>query len=152
MLTLILTYLTVFLGLVAGVILAFIAKEELPTAKKHFIFLRDILVTLIMLFLLYFYDLNKIIIMIVTILTFLTLINLKLEKDNILYLILSIVLMLTYKDKTFFLIESILVFLYGFPAGTLFAMKHMKNIKELIKTFLTRYIWFFIPLIFAGYL
>ena len=145
MIGLILTYMVVFFGLVIGVALAYIAREELATGRKHFIFLRDIIVTLAVLFLLYFYDLNRFVILFMTIIVFLTLINLRLDNDHVLYFFLSVILMLTHKDTTFFEIESILVFLYGFPAGTLFAMKH-KDVRIIGKK-LVRYAWFFAPLI-----
>lgn len=134
----------VFMGIVSGIILAFIAKEELKQGKRYFVLMRNLLLALIVVFLLYFYYINKYLILIISVLLFLSLSKINLKKDYIVYWLTGIVLLLVSKNKDFLLIESILIFLYGLPAGTLFAMRFIKDWKVVVNKLFLCYGWFLV--------
>lgn len=129
-----------FLGLIFGAFLAFIAPEELEKGRKYFIILRNVLLALIFIFMIYFWRSYWIVVIFVALL----LLNLfKLEYTS--YMLLAIVLYISSKNIGFFLTESLLIFLYGFPTGTLFAYKFIKEKKIfIIKKLVLSYIWFLI--------
>ena len=80
-LTAILTSLVILLGLASGIAIAYFTKEELKPGKVYFIFLQNFLLTLIVIFLLYFYELNKNLILIVSLLVFMALIKINTGKN-----------------------------------------------------------------------
>ena len=136
-----------FSGLLIGMVLAFTAKEELKPGKKYFILMQKIILLLILIFLLNFFTINiylRIIIYILFIL--LMIINIK---SQIIYLALGVMFFLSSKDINLFIINSILIFLHGFPTGSLFTKKLIKKKKSFVlKNIFLSYFWFVaIPII-----
>lgn len=130
-----------FSGLLVGMLLAFTAKEELEPGKKYFLLLQKLTLLLILIFLLNFFNINLYLRIIIYILfIFLMTINIK---SQIIYPILAVVFFLSSKDINLFITNSILIFFYGFPTGSLFAKKLIKERKSFVfkKIFLT-YFWF----------
>lgn len=132
-----------FLGILIGMLLAFTAKEELEPGKKYFMLMQKIILLLIIIFLLNFFNINlylRIIIYILFIL--LMIINIK---SQIIYPALGVVFFLSSKDINLLITNSILIFLYGFPAGSLFAKKLIKKKKSFVlKNIFLNYFWFVI--------
>jgi hypothetical protein len=130
-----------FSGLLVGMLLAFTAKEELDPGKKYFILLQKLILLLILIFLLNFFNINLYLRIIIYILfIFLITINIK---SQIIYPILAVVFFLSSNDINLFITNSILIFLYGFPTGSLFAKKLIKERKSVVfKKIFLDYFWF----------
>ncbi len=132
-----LTNLIVFLGIGVGISLAYIAPEELKDGKRYFILLQNLLLPLILFFLLFFYKINLILNVVVSLVLFLLLFfylnsrkNSKIKYFD--YALLGIVFYLSIKDINLFLLESALIFIYGFPTGSLLSNARKKNVLEVI--------------------
>ncbi|MBU4284218.1 MAG: hypothetical protein KJ968_03855 [Nanoarchaeota archaeon] len=132
-----------FSGLLIGMVLAFTAKEELEPGKKYFLLLQKLTLLLILIFLLNFF--NVILYLRITIyilFIFLMTINIK---SQIIYPALAAVFFLSSKNPELFITNSILIFLYGFPTGSLFAKKLIKKRKSFVlKNIFLNYFWFVI--------
>jgi len=130
-----------FSGLLIGMVLAFTAKEELEPGKKYFILLQKLTLLLILIFLLNFFNINLYLRIIIYVLfIFLMTINIK---SQIIYPALATVFFLSSKNPELFITNSILIFLYGFPAGSLFAKKLIKKKKLFVlKNIFLNYFWF----------
>jgi len=130
-----------FLGLLAGMILAFTAKEELRPGKKYFLLLQKFTLLLILIFSLNFFNINLYLrIMIYVLFIILMAINIK---SQIIYPVLGIVFFISSKNPELFVINSILIFFYGFPSGSLFAEKLIKKKKSFVfNKLLLTYFWF----------
>ena len=133
-----LTNLIVFFGLIIGIILAYIAPEELKDGKKYFIFLQNFLLLLILFFLLYLYKFNLALNILISLALFFLLYfylnNKKHQKIKYIdYAFLGIIFYLSAKNTSLFLVQSALIFIYGFPAGSLLLKIKKKNI---LKVFL----------------
>jgi len=121
-----------YLGLIVGNILIFMAPEELKPGKKVFIFLRMILGLSMFIILLTYYLGDPIVfagIILLLILIF------ALYWKNIMseyyeYVILSIIFFLSYTNQTLFIIESLLIFIFGLPTASLYT--NYKKKKESI--------------------
>ncbi|MBU1204909.1 MAG: hypothetical protein KKE93_03315 [Nanoarchaeota archaeon] len=132
-----------FSGLLIGMVLAFTAKEELEPGKKYFLLLQKLTLLLILIFLLNFFNINLYLrITIYILFIFLMTINIK---SQIIYPALAAVFFLSSKNPELFITNSILIFLYGFPTGSLFAKKLIKKRKSFVlKNIFLNYFWFVI--------
>ena len=130
-----------FSGLLVGIILAFTAKEELKPGKKYFMLMQKITLLMILIFLLNFFNINLYLrITIYVLFILLMAINIK---SQIIYPVLGIVFFISSKNPELFIINSILIFLYGFPTGSLFAKKIIKKKKSFVfKRVILNYFWF----------
>lgn len=145
LLTYLLASLIAYLGLLVGIILIRMAPEEQKPGKKYFIFLKKILFTLILVPMFYFYNLNIIFsLALLCLLAALILGNkLKLDKPYLIYLLLGILFYLSARFIDLFVIEAVLIFLYGVPDASLAFSLKKKNYGEIfIKNLL-----FFVPAI-----
>lgn len=121
-----------FFGLFIGIILVKIAPEEQKPLEKYFVFLRKILLTLIFIFLVFFYfsDYFNLTILILYML-FLLFVEFKikysLKKSMTSYTILGILFFLSSKNINLFTIESSLILLYGMPTASLIYARKGKN-------------------------
>jgi len=130
-----------FSGLLVGMLLAFTAKEELEPGKKYFLLLQKLTLLLILIFLLNFFNINLYLRITIYIL-FICLMTINI-KSQVIYPLLAVVFFLSLKDMNLFIINSILIFLYGFPTGSLFAKKLIKKKKLVVfKKILLTYSWF----------
>jgi len=130
-----------FLGLLVGMILAFTAKEELEPGKKYFLLSQKLTLLLILIFLLNFFNINLYLRITIYVL-FIILIAINI-KSQIIYPVLGIVFFISSKNPELFVINSILIFFYGFPSGSLFTEKLIKKKKSFVfNKLLLTYFWF----------
>ena len=130
-----------FSGLLIGMLLAFTAKEELEPGKKYFLLLQKLTLLLVLIFLLNFFNIN-LYLRITTYVLFILLMAINI-KSQIIYPALAVVFFLSLKDINLFITNSILIFLYGFPTGSLFAKKLIKKRKLFVlKNIFLNYFWF----------
>lgn len=109
-------------GLLVGLLLAKIAKEELKPGKNYFIWLRNILLILAIIFVLYSFKLQLYLFLITGII--ITLLILKLNpKSFIGYPILALLFILSIKNTNLFILTSSIIFLYGLPTAALIKIK-----------------------------
>ena len=114
-----------YLGLFLGIILVKIAPEEQKPGTKYFIFLKKLIFFLVIISPLFFNGINATLLLFLSILTLVLLFNekiniiKKLERYHLIYFILGIVFFLSTKIIGLFIIESILIFLYGLPTASL---------------------------------
>ena len=132
-----------YLGLLLGIILIKLAPEEQKPGKKYFILLKKILFFLIIAFLLFSYRINYIFsaILLLFIIILMSTGKLNLSKSIIVYILFGFTLYFSYKIPDLFIIESILVFLYGIPNASLMLKKN--NYYDI----LVKNLWFFAPII-----
>ena len=134
-----------YLGLLAGIILVRMAPEEQKPGEKYFILIKKILFFLIMAFLLVYYKINLIFssFLLLFLLILMIIKKIKLEKSALAYFFLGIIFFLSSKMADLFIIESVLVFLYGIPAASLtFNVKRKNYLEVFVKN-----LWFFVPII-----
>ena len=132
-----------FSGLFAGMLLAFAAKEELNPGKKYFLLLQKLTLLLILIFLVNSFDIKLYLRIIIYVLfIFLMTFNLK---SQLIYPAIAVVFFLSSKNPDLFVINSILIFFYGFPTGSLFAKKLIKEKKSSVfKKIFLNYFWFIV--------
>lgn len=125
-----------YLGLLLGIVLISIAPEEQRPGIRYFIFFKQLLLLLILSFLLLFYEINLILALIILFLFAVSLFNKKidlikkLEKYYLVYFIFGIAFFISSKIIDFFVIESILIFLYGIPSASVIFNLKKKNYKD----------------------
>ncbi|MAE42463.1 hypothetical protein CMO93_01720 [Candidatus Woesearchaeota archaeon] len=134
-----------YLGLLLGIILIKLAPEEQKPGKKYFILLKKILFFLIIAFLLFFYKINMIFLLLLLLFMLVLMLTnkLELEKSPLVYFILGIIFFLSSKIINLFVIESILIFLYGVLTASLILNLKKKNYREVFVNNLL----FFLPVI-----
>ena len=110
-----------FLGLLVGIILIKLAPEEQKPGKKYFILIKKIILFLIIALFFIYLKINLIILFLLLIITLIMLTNKKitLESNLLVYLMLGIFFSLSSKIFYLFIIESVLIFLYGIPTSSL---------------------------------
>lgn len=111
-----------FSGLFIGMLLGYLAKEELKPGKKYFIWLQNIILILAAILVLYAFQLHIILFILIGLVITLALIYFK-PKAIIGYIILATLILLIIEKTNFFILISSLIFLYGFPAGSLILTK-----------------------------
>tara|TARA_Y100000310_G_scaffold92935_1_gene90521 strand:- start:1486 stop:1947 length:462 start_codon:yes stop_codon:yes gene_type:complete len=121
--TYILTLAVAYLGIVGGLILGKIAEEELKEGKRYFVLLQNVLFTLALTFMLVFNKLNIIVSSVIGAGVFLCLIYFRKRYEKyvskIAYDLFGVMFYFSSKIESLFIIESILIFLYGLPTGSL---------------------------------
>lgn len=132
-----------------GIILAYIAKEELKIGKKYFILLQKVILTLIPSFFLFYLLKENISLLILSILMFSILINSYNQKIKTYYIypVLALIFYFSSKNIDLFKIQAFLIFLYGFPTGSLLTKVKDKNyIKIVLKniSFIVIALFFFL--------
>lgn len=128
-----------FSGLFVGAYLARATKEEMPTASRYLPWMQKILVIAIVAFFLNILPVNLIIKVLIYALLIVSL--LKTPLTNMYFLIGFIFFMLANSDHLFTI--STLVFLYGFPTGSLFIINKKLKRFEVIKEVFLKY-WLFL--------
>jgi hypothetical protein len=126
-----------FSGVVIGAILAFNTKEEMPTAKKYLPLLQSIIFVTIVAVLLNYFKLN----IAVRVLVYAAVIFVLLRRQRLnLYPVLAATFFLLGQSSQSLFMVSALIFLYGFPAGSLYFM-HNKRMKwlELVRKVSVKY-------------
>lgn len=120
MLNYILASVIAYLGLVAGIIVIYFAKEEQKPGMPYFLLLQNLLVCISVSFLIYFLKLNIFINISLTFLTLLVLFLIKsIKKTYIIYPILGLILFASSQSQAFIAIQCSLVFLIGLSTSAL---------------------------------
>jgi hypothetical protein len=128
----ILAAIVTYLGLFAGMLLAFFTEEELKPGRKYFTIIRRICILLIFGSLFYYFIANKLILeVVITTIIFAVLayfcyhLGIRANKGErpisnsyMVYVVLAIVFYLSSKVIGMHILISSLLFLYGLPAGT----------------------------------
>ena len=152
-----------YLGLLLGVILRKIAPEEQKPGKKYFIFLKKAIFLLVLVFYLFFYNFNSTLSLILLAFTLILMLNkkLKLEKTGLTYFFFGLVFYLSSRILNLFIIETVLIFLYGIPTSSLILKKknysemrknakhflHTKNSRSEFFSVFIKNLWFFVPVL-----
>jgi len=125
-----------YLGIGVGIALSYIAKEELKAGKKYFILMQDIIFAIIVGVLMisfYFYWYWT-----VPVVLAMFWLSYKFEKQfgpsksTWFYPLLGILFFASSFKQTCFLINSSLIFIYGFPTGSLLFNHKEKNYGDLV--------------------
>ena len=134
-----------YLGLLLGVILIKLAPEEQKPGKKYFILFKKILLFLIIAIFFSFIKINAVIVILLLIILFFFLINKKitLESTVLTYILFGILFTLSFRIQNLFIIESVLIFLYGIPTASLILNVKKKNYKDVF----VKNLLFFVPVI-----
>ena len=134
-----------YLGLLLGIILIKLASEEQKPGKKYFILLKKILFFLIIAPLLFYYKTNPVLAIILLAFVVISILNKKinLERSSRVYFFLGVVFYLSSKFLNLFVIESILIFLYGIDHASLMLDLRKRNYLHIF----AKSLWFFVPLI-----
>lgn len=111
----------VYLGLLAGIIISFMTKEELKPGKRYFILLHNIIIAFILFFILEQTNLNVYLTLFLPLaVVIISFIFTELyKKSYLIYLIIGSIFYLSSRDLSYFLIISTLILFYGFLIGTL---------------------------------
>lgn len=132
MLSYILAVIISFLGLLVGSLLICMASEEQKPGKKYFVFVQNIILSLIIAFLLFFYNLNIFLIIIISIIVYLLSVYIKNpNRSYALYALFGVFFYMVFKNNNLLIILSILVFIYGLV--TAFLLTDVKNKKSILK-------------------
>ena len=126
----------VFLGLYCGVFLGFIAEEEIKPGKKYMHAFLNVLLTLIALTIIWFLKAPWIVLVICMVLLYYLfhLITKKSMFVQIAYFLFGVLVFASTISKEFFLISSSLMFLSGFPIGSMYVLKKLNESRSLILT------------------
>ena len=117
--------LVAYLGLISGLMLSIVAKEELKAGRKYFFILQKVLLVLIFSILLVLRPGYLPIFLSVIFMNYL-LVHKNLSSPMI-YLFLAGVFYLSSIRLDIFIVEASLIFLYGFPTGSIVASKSIKE-------------------------
>ena len=120
-----------------------LAPEEQKPGKKYFILLKKISFFLIIVSFLFFYKVNIILTTILLVFVIVLMLNnkLNLTKSALVYFFLGIIFYLSSKITDLFVMESVLIFLYGIPVASL-SLKRKNYFEVFVKN-----LWFFVPVI-----
>ena len=112
-------------GLLSGVALSYIASEELAAGQKYFIYLRSVLFILLSLAILYslYSSFLFLVPLFFVLFAILFVVDLKIE-SAMAYLFHYLAFLTAYFLIQDGILIAALLFLYGFPAGTLLRIKH----------------------------
>ena len=134
-----------YLGLLVGLILIKMAPEEQKPGKRYFILLKKILFFILFIPILYFYGIN--IIFSLALLSFVAALmlgnKLKLDKSYLVYFLLGIFFYLGSRFIELFVVEAVLILLYGIPNASLMLSLKKNNYNEIFINNLL----FFVPVI-----
>ena|SRR3989338_5214445 len=119
MLTNLLASLLAFSGIFAGILLAYFTKEEQQAGRPYFALMQDILLAMILFFFLFSLGWNIPATSILSITLLAILYSFPWLVNPLLYFFLGFMLLLLSPSSPFFITESVLVFLYGMPTGSL---------------------------------
>ena len=142
--------LATFTGPFIGMLIGYMAREELEDGKKYFRITEFFIILFLVLGFFFYFPHGTVSFLIF--LVFLTIsANKKYQQDSLIYGLFGILYFLSIIDIKLFMLTSSLIFLYGLPSGSLFLEKHLreKNIFKLIKRMFYSYGWYlFIALLF----
>ena len=142
--------LAVFSGLIFGIIVSFIAKDELKQGKPYFIAFQNLLVALTLGVLFYFYKLDLYFVVVAVLLIFFSLFLVSsIKKSYIIYPLLALLFYASSGIILFFVLESVLIFLCGFSTAGLLIKRKKDILPVILKHISFVVIANIIPLIFV---
>jgi len=117
----ILVSLIVYIGLIVGIVISYMAKEELKPGKRYFILAHNIILAFIIFFILEFLNANVYLTLFFPLIfiIFLFYYSEIYKKSYVLYPILGAFFYVVSKNPKMFLLMSTLTFFYGFLIGSL---------------------------------
>ena len=110
------------LGIFCGVVLGYIAKEELKPGKKYLILLQYVLIAVMIVLMVYFRFEEEIVFLFVAALFF-VIYKTRFKKQIMPEIYVLFALIFSKAPAAAFIVWSSLIFLYGFPTGSLLYMK-----------------------------
>ncbi len=121
-----------FFGLVFGMMVTFIAKDELRQGRNYFVALQNVIVASATGVWLFYLNLDLYFVVILTLLVFFTTyLNESARKSYIFYPLMAVLFYVSSGTNLFFVLESSLIFLYGFPTASLL-VKGKKDILSVL--------------------
>jgi hypothetical protein len=130
---LIISFLT-YLGLLVGIILSGMAKEELKPGKKYFVLMHNIVLAIIFYLVLNFFKINALLVFILPLVLVSVLFFYKelYKKSYIVYLLLGLASMFIFKDINYLIVCLTLIFFYGFLISALNIDFNKKNYYKIL--------------------
>lgn len=139
--------LIVFLGVFIGLLISYMAKEELKPGAKYFNILKHAVFLAI---LVVFFVKNPSIMFVLVIAAIIIAFSFSKHWETLYYYALGIIFFLSWKYNGFSLLAP-LMFLYGLPLGSLYLFHHIKEKKKkIILGLLRQYVGFFIVGLILG--
>ena len=130
----------IFAAVIAGMFLGLIAKEELKPGKKYILLLHYILLAIILVLSVYFFESNMLSIFFAAMVLYLFIFKFSFN-DIIIYCVFGIIYFLSFNTNSIIPLASLML-LYGFPVGSLLVEANPKaKLPFLIKKIIIRYIW-----------
>ena len=117
-----------FLGLFVGLFIAFFTKEELKQGARYFILLQRVIPILALVLLAVF--LRNIYVFLIIIVFFLLYLFAFGRYKKLLYWALAVIFFIYMANKTLFLINALLIFIYGLAEGSLYYSANQKRSKK----------------------
>ncbi len=126
--------LVTYFGLLVGIILSFMAKEELKDGRKYFILLHNIILAFVLFFILEFFKVNVFLSLFLPLILIFILFyfNEIYKKSYIVYVLFGIVFYFSSKNINLLLIISSLIFFYGFLISSLQINFKKKNYFQIL--------------------
>ena len=139
-----------YLGLLIGILLIKMAPEEQKPGRKYFIFLKMAAFFFVIALLMFYFSVNILLSLVLLFSIFILMIKkrLHLEKSALVYLLFGFIFYFSSKIFTLFVLESVLIFLYGIPNSSLIINPRKNNYKDIF----VKNIWFFLPAIVLYFL
>ena len=149
LLTYLILLVLVFLGLFLGLLIGYVTKEELKPGKKYFNILRHVLFIAI---LIVFFVKNPSIIFFIFIAALIIIFSFSKHREALYSYALAVIFFISWRFNGFALLAP-LVFLYGFPVGSIYLCNHLKQKKKkVILGMLEQYVGFLITGVLLGLL
>ncbi|KYK26065.1 hypothetical protein AYK26_01300 [Euryarchaeota archaeon SM23-78] len=141
-LTYLIILLIIFLGLYIGLLVGYLAQEELKPGKNYLNLLRHLLFIAIIVI---FFVKNWSVLFVIMIAALIIIFSFSRYRETLYYYALAVIFFLAWHFNGITLI-ALLIFLYGFPVGSIYLCDHIKdkkNIKKIVLGMLYDYVGFF---------
>ncbi|MBW2990185.1 hypothetical protein KY348_00600 [Candidatus Woesearchaeota archaeon] len=149
LLTYLILLVLVFLGLFLGLLIGYATKEELKPGKRYFDILKHGLFIAI---LIVFFVKNWSVLFVVVIAALIIIFSFSRYRETLYYYALAVVFFISWRFNGFALLAP-LIFLYGFPVGSIYLHNHLKQKKKkIILGMLEQYVGFLITGVLLGLL
>lgn len=132
-----------FLGLYFGLIIGYMAEEELKPGRKYFVAMKHLLFLVVLAL---FFIKNPSTIFIIFIALLIIIFSFSKHRETLYYYALAVIFFISWQFNGFTLIAP-MIFLYGFPIGSIYLFNHLKdkkNKKKIAIGMLKQYVGFLI--------
>ncbi len=123
--TYLLTIAICFLGLVAGIVVSYMAKEELEPGASYFLWLKRILVAVVLGSLIYLHRNN--IYYIIGLLVWMAASEIFIRNDILIYSLFGIAISESIGSQPVFIVSSVALFLYGLPTAAILIERYIRK-------------------------